>query len=94
MLELVWHQFILAYMLQLLYAPSLVLSSIEVNVFVHFHTFTRIPVTFEGDLAHIAVSHLKKNDHVFIEGELSADYPAFGEKPGQTNIQVVADCVD
>lgn len=58
------------------------------------HFFIRIPITFEGDLAHIAISHLKEKDHVFIEGQLNARNPAFGEKPGQTNVQVVTDIVD
>ncbi|XP_050218104.1 protein OSB3, chloroplastic/mitochondrial-like [Mercurialis annua] len=33
----------------------------------------RIPVTFEGDLAHAAASHLKKDDHIYIAGQLTAE---------------------
>lgn len=40
---------------------------------------------FEGDLAHIASSHLKKDDHVHIAGQLTADSPAI---EGQANVQV------
>ncbi|CAK7327700.1 unnamed protein product [Dovyalis caffra] len=32
-----------------------------------------IPIIFEGDLAHIAASHLKKGDFVYIGGQLSND---------------------
>ncbi|KAJ0083102.1 hypothetical protein Patl1_11639 [Pistacia atlantica] len=35
-----------------------------------------IPVVFEGDLAHIAACHLKKDDHVHIAGQLTADPPS------------------
>ncbi|XP_059649798.1 protein OSB2, chloroplastic-like [Cornus florida] len=34
-----------------------------------------IPLIFEGDLAHIAYYHLKKEDYVHITGQLSADQP-------------------
>ncbi|KAH9795894.1 protein OSB2 [Citrus sinensis] len=44
-----------------------------------------IPILFEGDLAHIASSHLKKDDHVHIAGQLTADPPAI---EGQANVQV------
>lgn len=36
----------------------------------------RIPVVFEGDLAHIAACHLKKDDHVHVAGQLMADPPS------------------
>ncbi|KAL9456505.1 hypothetical protein AB3S75_005686 [Citrus x aurantiifolia] len=45
-----------------------------------------IPILFEGDLAHIASSHLKKDDHVHIAGQLTADSPAI---EGQANVQVM-----
>lgn len=49
-----------------------------------------IPILFEGDLAHIASSHLKKDDHVHIAGQLTADPPAFDGIEGQANVQVMA----
>ncbi|OWM86867.1 protein OSB2, chloroplastic-like [Punica granatum] len=48
-----------------------------------------IPIVFEGDLANIAASHLKENDHVCIEGQLSADPPTIGVSPSQANVQVM-----
>ncbi|KAL6977781.1 hypothetical protein U1Q18_026567 [Sarracenia purpurea var. burkii] len=48
-----------------------------------------IPVIFEGDLAHIAVCHLKAKDHVYIAGQLSADPPPFTMSEGQANVQVM-----
>lgn len=40
---------------------------------------------FEGDLAHVAASHLKPNDRVHIAGELFADSPTH---QGNVNVQV------
>lgn len=54
-----------------------------------FFLLDRIPVVFEGDLAHIAASHLKEKDHICVEGQLCPGSPAFHDTPGQTNIQVV-----
>ncbi|XWS67386.1 hypothetical protein CRYUN_Cryun04dG0002900 [Craigia yunnanensis] len=48
-----------------------------------------IPIIFEGDLAHIAACHLKENDHVYIDGQLSADRPTSNATHGQTNVQVM-----
>ncbi|KAJ4702809.1 Protein OSB2, chloroplastic-like protein [Melia azedarach] len=48
-----------------------------------------IPVLFQGDLAHIAASHLKKDDHVHIAGQLTADPPAVDGLEGQANVQVM-----
>ncbi|KAK4769473.1 hypothetical protein SAY86_027623 [Trapa natans] len=48
-----------------------------------------IPISFEGNLAHIAASHLKEKDHVFIEGHLRTLNPAFGENLDGTNVQVM-----
>lgn len=54
----------------------------------------RIPVIFEGDLAHAAVSHLKPNDVVHIAGQLSTDPPHLnGHAPAQSNFQVCVVCV-
>ncbi|XVE94292.1 hypothetical protein REPUB_Repub01dG0268500 [Reevesia pubescens] len=47
-----------------------------------------IPIIFEGDLAHIAVCHLKENDHVYIDGQLSADPPSSNATHGQANVQL------
>ncbi|KAF8396132.1 hypothetical protein HHK36_017745 [Tetracentron sinense] len=47
----------------------------------------RIPVIFEGDLAHIAACHLKENDLVYIGGQISADPPPFPIEHGQANVQ-------
>ncbi|KAB5521395.1 hypothetical protein DKX38_025714 [Salix brachista] len=46
----------------------------------------RIPIIFEGDLAHIAASHLKKGDFVKIGGQLSTDPPPFPEMQDQTQV--------
>ncbi|XVF46056.1 hypothetical protein PTKIN_Ptkin02bG0257300 [Pterospermum kingtungense] len=48
-----------------------------------------IPIIFEGDLAHIAFSHLKESDHVYIEGQLSADQPSSDAPQSQANVQVM-----
>ncbi|XVE48453.1 hypothetical protein DITRI_Ditri01bG0003600 [Diplodiscus trichospermus] len=48
-----------------------------------------IPIIFEGDLAHIAACHLKENDHVYIDGQLSADPPSSNAASGQANVQVM-----
>ncbi|XP_017254727.1 protein OSB4, chloroplastic isoform X1 [Daucus carota subsp. sativus] len=49
----------------------------------------RIPLLFEGDLAHIAASHLKEKDYVYIDGQLSADSPPVALKCEQSSLQVV-----
>jgi len=51
--------------------------------------YIRIPVIFEGDLAHVAACHLKKKDCVYIAGQLSADPPPFTMNEGQANVQVM-----
>ncbi|KAK8516650.1 hypothetical protein V6N13_080744 [Hibiscus sabdariffa] len=48
-----------------------------------------IPIIFEGDLAHVAAFHLKENDHVYIDGQLSADPPSSGATQNQANVQVM-----
>ncbi|EOX96863.1 Plastid transcriptionally active 9, putative [Theobroma cacao] len=48
-----------------------------------------IPIIFEGDLAHIAACHLKENDHVYIDGQLSADPPSSNATHAQANVQVM-----
>lgn len=49
----------------------------------------RIPLIFEGDLAHIAACHLKEKDCVYIDGQLSADPPPFTLNCGQSSFQVL-----
>ncbi|OMO92375.1 Primosome PriB/single-strand DNA-binding protein, partial [Corchorus olitorius] len=51
-----------------------------------------IPIIFEGDLAHVAASHLKEDDHVYIDGQLTADPPS--ENNGQANVQVIVRTVN
>ncbi|XVF00470.1 hypothetical protein REPUB_Repub04eG0003900 [Reevesia pubescens] len=53
-----------------------------------------IPIIFEGDLAHIAACHLKENDHVYIDGQLSADPPSSNATQGQANVQVMVRTVN
>ncbi|KAJ7973711.1 Protein OSB3, chloroplastic/mitochondrial [Quillaja saponaria] len=48
-----------------------------------------IPIIFEGDLAHIAACHLKENDCIHIDGQLSADPPYLDANKGQDNLQVL-----
>ncbi|GMJ08240.1 plastid transcriptionally active 9, ORGANELLAR SINGLE-STRANDED DNA BINDING PROTEIN 2 [Hibiscus trionum] len=48
-----------------------------------------IRIIFEGDLAHVAAFHLKENDHVYIDGQLSADPPSSGATQNQANVQVM-----
>lgn len=57
-----------------------------VDLFVSYNI--RIPIIFEGDLAHIAASHLKKGDFVKIGGQLSTDPPPFPEMQDQTQVLV------
>ncbi|KAF3959023.1 hypothetical protein CMV_016120 [Castanea mollissima] len=49
----------------------------------------RIPIIFEGDLAHIAACHLKEKNFVHVTGRLSADPPHLNANQGQANIQVM-----
>nr|XP_043622887.1 protein OSB2, chloroplastic-like [Erigeron canadensis] len=53
-----------------------------------------IPVIFEGDLAHIAMSHLKEKDFVHVVGHLSVDVPPFKLSEAQANVQVMAHSVN
>ncbi|PWA67795.1 organellar single-stranded DNA binding protein 3 [Artemisia annua] len=46
-----------------------------------------IPVIFEGDLAHIAMCHLKEKDYVHVAGHLSVDVPPFKLSEVQANVQ-------
>ncbi|XP_021901600.1 protein OSB3, chloroplastic/mitochondrial-like isoform X2 [Carica papaya] len=48
-----------------------------------------IPIIFEGDLAHVAACHLKKNDHIHISGQLFADAPPSTTPQTPVNIQVM-----
>ncbi|KAL7588395.1 hypothetical protein Lser_V15G38144 [Lactuca serriola] len=53
-----------------------------------------IPVIFEGDLAHIAMSHLKEKDFVHVAGHLSVDVPPFKLSEVQANVQVMAHTIN
>ncbi|CAN8313777.1 unnamed protein product [Cochlearia groenlandica] len=49
-----------------------------------------IPVIFEGDLAHTANCHLKKNDRVYVTGHIFVDTsPVSGANPEQSYVQVM-----
>ena len=43
---------------------------------------------FEGDLAYIAVCHLKENDLVYVAGQLIADPPPLNINKGPSTFQV------
>ncbi|KDP27688.1 hypothetical protein JCGZ_19727 [Jatropha curcas] len=47
-----------------------------------------IPIIFEGDLAHVAASHIKKNDHIYIAGQLSTT-PPIDVIQGQTPLLIM-----
>ncbi|EXB42196.1 hypothetical protein L484_001276 [Morus notabilis] len=47
----------------------------------------RVPIIFEGDLAHIAASHLKENDRVYVGGKLSASLPHLNANQVQASVQ-------
>lgn len=53
-----------------------------------------IPVIFEGDLAHIAMSHLKEKDYVHVAGHLSVDVPPFKLSEVQANVQVMVHSIN
>ena len=53
-----------------------------------FIVWYRIPVIFEGDLAHIAKFHLKEKDYVHVAGHLSVDVPPLKLSEVQANVQV------
>ncbi|KAF8039435.1 hypothetical protein BT93_B1850 [Corymbia citriodora subsp. variegata] len=53
-----------------------------------------IPVTFEGDLAHVAAIHLRENDHVCIAGQLSANPTPLDVSQGQTKVQVMVHSIN
>lgn len=55
--------------------------------FTAFSFHIRIPIIFEGVLAHTAACHLKENDHVYIDGHLSADPPSNVTR-NQASVQV------
>jgi len=48
----------------------------------------RIPVLFEGDLAHTANSYLKKNDRVHITGQILGDVIQSGANSDQAHVQL------
>ncbi|XP_034214513.1 protein OSB4, chloroplastic-like isoform X2 [Prunus dulcis] len=49
----------------------------------------KMPIIFEGDLAHIASLHLKENDFVFVAGSLRSDLLHLNASKGQTPLQVM-----
>ncbi|KAD6118747.1 hypothetical protein E3N88_10018 [Mikania micrantha] len=53
-----------------------------------------IPVIFEGDMAHIAMCHLKEKDYVHVAGHLSVDVPPFKLSEVQANVQVMAHSIN
>ncbi|KAL8226120.1 hypothetical protein R6Q57_018677 [Mikania cordata] len=53
-----------------------------------------IPVIFEGDMAHIAICHLKEKDYVHVAGHLSVDVPPFKLSEVQANVQVMAHSIN
>lgn len=59
------------------------------NVMCFVCDIIRIPIIFEGDLAHVAACHLKKNDHIHISGQLFADAPPSTTPQTPVNIQVM-----
>ncbi|CAA7061323.1 unnamed protein product [Microthlaspi erraticum] len=49
-----------------------------------------VPVIFEGDLAHTANCHLKKNDRVYITGQIFVDVSEIsGAKPDQSYVHIM-----
>lgn len=55
--------------------------------------FFWIPIIFEGDLAHVASSHLKENDLVCIDGQVISDPPPLDASRGVANVQVMVSSV-
>ncbi|GLU10202.1 hypothetical protein SLE2022_270220 [Rubroshorea leprosula] len=53
-----------------------------------------MPIIFEGDLAHVAACHLKENDLVCIDGQVTSDPPPVDATPGTANIQVMVSSVN
>lgn len=53
-----------------------------------------IPIIFEGDLAHIAMCHLKEKDYVHVAGHLSVDVPPFKLSEVQANVQVMVHSIN
>lgn len=50
--------------------------------------FVRIPIVFEGDLAHTADLHLKDSDFVFVAGSLRSDLDNLSAGEDQARLQV------
>ncbi|WCJ32383.1 organellar single-stranded DNA binding protein 4 [Euphorbia peplus] len=48
----------------------------------------RIPIIFEGDLAHVAACHIKENDHVHIAGHLAANSSSVDGIETQSDFQI------
>ena len=51
--------------------------------------FYRIPIIFEGDLAHIASIHVKDSEFVLIAGNLRSDLNHVNASGGETHLQVM-----
>lgn len=56
------------------------------------HSFW-VPIIFEGDLAHVASSHIKENDLVCIDGQVISDPPPLDASRGVANVQVMVSSV-
>ncbi|XP_024017889.1 protein OSB3, chloroplastic/mitochondrial [Morus notabilis] len=71
-----------------------VLFSLCPSVLIRVSCNVRVPIIFEGDLAHIAASHLKENDRVYVGGKLSASLPHLNANQVQASVQVLAHCLN
>ncbi|XP_020698793.1 protein OSB3, chloroplastic/mitochondrial isoform X2 [Dendrobium catenatum] len=49
-----------------------------------------IPIIFRGDLAEIAACHLKKNDLIYVSGQLTRDNVTFTHEDTKENIKLIA----
>ncbi|GAB2291444.1 hypothetical protein Dimus_025699 [Dionaea muscipula] len=54
----------------------------------------RLPIVFEGDLAHTAACHLKEKDDIYIAGELSADPLPIALDTELAHLQVVVHSIN
>jgi len=54
---------------------------------------TRVPIIFEGDLAHTAARHLKLGDDVHIAGQLSPDPLPINLTNDRVDVQVWFYCI-
>ncbi|XP_050369797.1 LOW QUALITY PROTEIN: protein OSB4, chloroplastic-like [Argentina anserina] len=54
----------------------------------------RIPIIFEGDLAHVASLHVKSGDYVFVSGGLRSDLNHIMAGEGEARLQVKVDTLN